>query len=139
MPSLRGFRQTDMDAFCEVPELADPKKILVVEDDDSTREALSQILEMEGYETLRASNGREALETLHRPPDLILLDLRMPEMDGREFLARKQRTAAAGTPVLVVSASDASDLSVPHFQKPVDLNVLLNAIEQAVEKNSQQN
>jgi hypothetical protein len=58
-------------------------KILVVEDDDSTREALSQILEMEGYETLHA------LETLHHSPDLILLDLRMPGMDGREFLALK--------------------------------------------------
>lgn len=126
-------------AYFGALDLADPKKILVVEDDDSTREALSQILEMQGYLTLSASNGREALETLHHSPDLILLDLRMPVMDGRKFLDCKRHTAAAETPVLVMSASDASDLRVPKFQKPVDLDTLLNAIEEAVGKESKGN
>jgi two-component system response regulator (stage 0 sporulation protein F) len=126
-------------AYFGALDMADPKKILVVEDDDSTREALSQILEMEGYETLQAGNGREALETLHHPPDLILLDLRMPGMDGREFLAHQQNTSAAKTPVIVVTASEASDLPVPHLQKPVDLETLLTAIEAAVAKESKSN
>jgi CheY-like chemotaxis protein len=74
-----------------------------------------------------------------RDPDLILLDLRMPEMDGRQFLARKKETPAAETPVIVVTASDASDLEEPHLQKPIDLEHLLNVIAETVRKESQGN
>jgi CheY-like chemotaxis protein len=75
--------------------LPEPKRILVVEDDDGAREALSLILESEGYDAPSASNGREAIERLGDQPNLILLDLIMPEMDGWEFLARKKSTSAA--------------------------------------------
>jgi CheY-like chemotaxis protein len=79
--------------------MADPKKILIVEDDTNAREALAEILQLEGYRTFKARNGREALSKLNRKPDLVLLDLRMPEMDGQEFLARKNHTHAGAVPV----------------------------------------
>jgi len=128
-----------MEANFGALHMADPKKILIVEDDTNAREALSEILQIEGYRTFKARNGREALAKLIRNPDLILLDLRMPEMDGRQFLARKKETPAAETPVIVVTASDASDLEEPHLQKPIDLEHLLNVIAETVRKESQGN
>jgi CheY-like chemotaxis protein len=107
-----------------------PKRILVIEDDDSAREALALILESEGYEAPSARNGREAIERLADQPNLILLDLIMPEMDGWEFLAAKKTTVAAGIPVFVLSASDPTGLDVlEYFQKPINVDKLLNAIE----------
>jgi CheY-like chemotaxis protein len=61
-------------------------------------------------------NGREALETLQDSPDLILLDLKMPELDGMEFLAGKEHATVADKPVFVISASDTSNVSLPHFR-----------------------
>jgi CheY-like chemotaxis protein len=107
-----------------------PKRILVVEDDDNAREALALILESEGYEAPSARNGREAIARLAAQPHLILLDLIMPEMDGWEFLAWKKSTAAAAIPVFLLSASDPRGLDVlKYFQKPVNVDKLLNAIE----------
>jgi len=117
--------------------MADPKKILIVEDDTNAREALSEILQIEGYKTFKARNGREALSKLNRNPDLILLDLWMPEMDGREFLARKHRTRTEAIPVFVVTASAASDLPLRQFRKPIDLEALLAAIKETIGKKSE--
>jgi DNA-binding response OmpR family regulator len=121
-------------AYFGALDMADPKKILIVEDDTNAREALSEILQIEGYKTFKARNGREALAKLNRNPDLILLDLRMPEMDGREFLVRKHHTHAESVPVFVVTASEASDLPVRQFRKPIDLEALLAAIDETVRK-----
>jgi CheY-like chemotaxis protein len=119
--------------------MADPKKILIVEDDTNAREALAEILQIAGYRTFKARNGREALSKLNRNPDLILLDLRMPEMDGREFLARKHQTHGNAVPVFVVTASDASDLPVRRFQKPLALEALLTAIAKTIRNESEEN
>ena len=62
-------------------------KILYVEDDNTTREALTKVLVAAGHEVIGVPNGREALiEVLQRTPDVILLDLHLPEMDGPSFL-----------------------------------------------------
>lgn len=63
------------------------KKILIAEDEEILRSAYKQILTQEGFEVLEAANGKQALEYLikHRP-NVILLDILMPEMDGLEFL-----------------------------------------------------
>jgi CheY-like chemotaxis protein len=133
--SVHRFRQTFMNsADFGALDMADPKKILIVEDDTNAREALAEILQIEGYKTFRARNGREALSKLNRNPDLILLDLRMPEMDGREFLARKHQTQGDTVPVFVVTASDASDLPVRQFAKPINLEALLAAIGETLRK-----
>jgi len=82
--------------------------ILVVEDDPEYRNAIRLILEMEGFEVQTAANGREGLESLRqRRADLVLCDIMMPEMDGRQFLEALQADdSAAVTPVIFVTALD---------------------------------
>lgn len=66
--------------------------ILLIDDDASNREPIGKLLRLEGYEVVRAANGRDALELLSAcPVDLILLDLVMPEMDGLTFLKLLRR------------------------------------------------
>jgi len=79
--------------------------ILVVDDHAATREPLAKLLRYEGYETAVACNGAEALEALReRKPDLVLLDLLMPKMDGMAFLDQASREPhGADLPVIVVT------------------------------------
>jgi signal transduction histidine kinase/DNA-binding response OmpR family regulator len=88
---------------------ADPRSasILVIEDDAPTSEVLCQTLDGMGYASHAVVNGRKGLDWLgrHPVPNLILLDLMMPEMDGFEFLRElRQRPAFADVPVIVVTA-----------------------------------
>lgn len=79
--------------------------ILVVDDHAATREPLAKLLRYQGYETAVASNGAEALEAMRqRRPDLVLLDLLMPQMDGLTFLDEASREPhGAEVPVIVVT------------------------------------
>jgi len=111
--------------------------VLIVEDDDGAREALSDCLEMEGFKVASARNGQEALDYLHHSPapKVILLDLFMPVMTGWEFReAQKKDASIARIPVVVVSAFGAAvtrqidaDL-VMH--KPLDLDRLVAVIRE---------
>ncbi len=85
--------------------------ILVVEDDSATRDILVRLLNREGWTTSAAINGLDALEKLQqREPELILLDLMMPEMDGFAFIAAARANAAwRKIPVIVVTAKDLTD------------------------------
>lgn len=114
--------------------------ILVVEDDQATSEALTLFLQGEGHTVAVATNGEEALDYLrhHPPPDLILLDLMMPVLDGYGFRREQQRDATlAGIPVIVMSSvGDEDDLigclgDVGHIQKPLDGDLLLAAIQRS--------
>jgi signal transduction histidine kinase/DNA-binding response OmpR family regulator len=82
--------------------------VLVVEDDDATREMLRRMLEKEGWAVEAAENGRDGLERVAAcRPDLILLDLMMPEMDGFEFVEELRRNKKWGqTPVAIITAKD---------------------------------
>jgi signal transduction histidine kinase/CheY-like chemotaxis protein len=84
------------------------KHVLIVDDDPEARRWLARALTAEGWQVSEAENGRAALARVHeRRPDLILLDLLMPEMDGFEFLARLQADPAGPRiPVVVVTAAD---------------------------------
>ena len=85
--------------------------ILIVEDNAEIREAETRLLTSEGHSVITASNGRDALELLNSMrPDVILLDLVMPEMDGFTFLAeRRRRLVAVDVPVVCFSnAGDAA-------------------------------
>lgn len=119
-----------------------PSTVLVVDDDPDILEALSEILEAEGFEIRRARNGKEALERLEPDaPQLILLDLMMPVMDGWEFAQRmRQRPPEiARIPIIVLSAdrnvgSKAADLgAVGHLAKPFELNDLLDLVRRSLE------
>lgn len=81
-------------------------KVLIVDDDVATLDGLGGLLEVEGYEVERAGDGAEALEKLRgrEPPRLILLDLRMPVMDGWQFLTERAKDPAiARIPVVLLS------------------------------------
>jgi hypothetical protein len=82
--------------------------VLVVEDDDTTREMVRRTLEKEGWDVTEAENGRVALQQMaNRQPEIILLDLMMPEMDGFRFVSELRQNAAwRFIPVVVVTAMD---------------------------------
>jgi CheY-like chemotaxis protein len=85
-----------------------PCTVLVVEDDADTRQMLRRLLNRAGWMVLEAENGRVALQQVaERQPELILLDLMMPEMDGFAFLeALRQPDAWRSIPVVVLTAKD---------------------------------
>lgn len=115
------------------------RHILVVEDDYAIRDALTQVLEDEGYAVSGAANGQEAMGVLHKRSSicLILLDLMMPVMNGWEFrVAQRQDPALAPIPVVVISAdASAQDRVAPldvkgFLRKPVQLDALLDLVKQ---------
>jgi CheY-like chemotaxis protein len=112
----------------------DPR-ILVVEDDDDAREALVALLQMKGYRAVPAGNGQEALDYLHQAPvpDLIILDLWMPVIDGWQFRAEQIKDPRLKkVPVIVVTAlSDRDDVDANEvIIKPVDVDRLLTSVSQ---------
>lgn len=112
------------------------KLIMIVEDDVEINEILKETLELASYKTISASNGKEALTILNKTkclPDLILLDLMMPVMNGWEFAAAaKQNRKFANIPILVISAfiDNATFVdSVGYLEKPIILSQLLSVVE----------
>ena len=111
--------------------------ILIVEDDPDLREMMAQLLLLEGFNAHAVANGREALDYLKEkdPPELILLDLMMPVMDGWEFRRRQaSNPAVSHVPVIVLSALDqsrAANVSAAAFlKKPLDFDRLLQLVRQ---------
>jgi CheY-like chemotaxis protein len=110
--------------------------ILIVEDDTDIREAMAQILTDEGHVVVSASDGRQGLQQLReRAPDLILLDLMMPIMNGWQFReAQRTEGLALDVPVVIISAdgaarTEALALGVRAFmRKPVELAALLEMV-----------
>jgi PAS domain S-box-containing protein len=90
---------------------AGARRVLVVEDDVATRAALRRAMEREGWDVVEAEHGRAALQRMaERAPDLVLLDLMMPEMNGFEFLeALRERESWRTIPVVVITARELSD------------------------------
>jgi CheY-like chemotaxis protein len=120
--------------------------ILIVDDDNDVRSALSEMLEEEGFSVEGAHNGREALArlrggTVH--PAVILLDLMMPGMDGWDFRSEQMRDPKlAAVPVVIVSASGFSVESIrmqfkpaAYVEKPIERTALLDAIREVVRSN----
>lgn len=106
--------------------------ILVVEDDDDTREALCHLLAGESYHVLDARNGLEALQVLTRTrPALIIMDLSMPVMNGWQLLERiRDKKFLPRLPVIVLSADDKlRDTDIHFMQKPVRPEFLLEEID----------
>lgn len=91
--------------------LQKPSEILVVDDDARIRQLIGIMLEAEGYKLSQAANGREAMERVaQQPPDLILLDIMMPDMDGFEVASRiKQNPATQSIPIIMITALEDGD------------------------------
>ena len=121
-----------------------PGRILVVEDDDSLREALLEVLGDEGHEVRVAAHGAEALERLNTQdawePELLVLDLMMPVMDAFEFREhQRQRAMAPDARVLVLSAardlgSAAERLTADaYLAKPFHLEEMLSTVDRLLD------
>ena len=85
--------------------MSDRTKVLIVDDDEATLSALADLLEFEGYRVEKARDGKDALEKLRSSaPGLVLLDLKMPVMDGWQFLTERAKDSSASeTPVVLLS------------------------------------
>ncbi len=113
------------------------KLILIVEDDPDVAQSVADVLEAEGYRTVIAANGREALRELQKTdlPDLILLDMMMPTMDGWMFRKEQRKLLAAAVPVVTLTADGdarakaASIEAAGHLSKPVTIDNLLDEVE----------
>jgi DNA-binding response OmpR family regulator len=106
--------------------------ILVVEDDQEIRDFLALVLEAEGYAVRTAPNGAVALELIQQqPPELILLDMRMPVMDGWAFVPAYRGQPGPHAPIIVLTAArDAKETAREveadaHLGKPFNLDDLL--------------
>jgi CheY-like chemotaxis protein len=113
------------------------KKILVVEDDNSIRELLVEFLESEGYFVDSAVNGLEGIKYLkEKTPDLILVDLMMPVMDGYAFRTEQlKHDSWKNIPTVVMSAEANAREKMKKFNvtaflsKPVELETILQTVE----------
>ena len=127
-----------------------PACILIVDDEPQNRRLLEALLRPEGYQTISAGSGAEALAAItRRPPDLILLDVMMPDMDGFEVARQvREHHASSHTPIIFVSAmtDDASRQrglalgAIDYVTKPIDPDLLrlrVNNLLQYVEHRKQ--
>ena len=120
----------------------DPPRILVVDDNETNRDILVTRLEAHGYQTLQAADGEEALRGVaQHSPDLVLLDVMMPNLDGVEACRRlKSDRAVAFTPVILVTAKAATQDIVAgldagadeYLTKPVDQAALVARVRSAL-------
>lgn len=107
--------------------------VLVIEDDPDMQEVIALALESADYHVTRASNGQEALAEVERDmPDLILLDMRMPVMDGWTFAARFHQRYGHRVPIIVCTAAEDAPRRAREVQaagvlsKPFELDDLLH-------------
>ena len=114
-----------------------PSSVLVIEDDPDMRTLLVLMLEDRGHRVLAASDGREGLDVLrHESPDLILLDMKMPVMDGWEFARRYRATSAAPSHIVVMTAAEDPRLRAEEvgaagwLGKPVELDLLYDTVDE---------
>jgi two-component system, cell cycle sensor histidine kinase and response regulator CckA len=114
------------------------QRVLVVDDEEGLRDLVCRTLRAEGFSTLEAGHGAEALEVMERAPgpiDLVVTDVVMPGMDGRE-LGRRLAQRWPDLPILYISAYDVNDIfrrgsprnSAPFLQKPFPLDGLVTVV-----------
>jgi two-component system, response regulator, stage 0 sporulation protein F len=113
------------------------KKILIVDDQYGIRILLNEVLQKEGYDTYQAANGLQALEIVQENvPDLILLDMKIPGMDGIEILKRV-KALHPNMKVIIMTAYGELDMiqeainlgAMTHFAKPFDIVEIREAVK----------
>jgi len=113
------------------------KQILIIDDSNTALLLMEYALKEAGYETVVASTAKEAISMIGRKvPDLILLDLSMPEISGYDFLKMKSELHIENVPVIVVSAYDSTESveltrtlgAVDFMPKPIRLDSLMEKI-----------
>jgi two-component system response regulator (stage 0 sporulation protein F) len=120
------------------------KKLLIVDDQNGIRLLLAEVFSSEGYQTYQASNGERALEIVREePPDLVLLDMKIPGMDGLEIL-KNLKKINPDIKVIMMTAygeldmiKEASQLgAIMHFTKPFDIDELRLAVNNQLQNGS---
>jgi two-component system response regulator (stage 0 sporulation protein F) len=113
------------------------EKILIVDDQYGIRILLNEVFQKEGYQTFHAANGFQALEIVEKhSPDLVLLDMKIPGMDGIEILKR-MKVIDQDIRVIIMTAygeldmiQEAKDLgALTHFAKPFDIDEIREAVK----------
>src|SRR5438105_1959580 len=110
-------------------------RVLIVEDDGDLRETLADVLEAHGYRAVTATNGRDGLRQVRAyEPDVVVLDLVMPLMDGWQFrLEQKRDPTIATIPVITMSASDSAAAATIdtdlYVRKPFSPEQLIEAVD----------
>lgn len=119
-------------------------RVLVVDDDEGVRYTIAGVLEEENVDVLQAASGQEALDRIssssHSPPDLVITDLRMPEMDGMELLDQL-RALPNPPPVVMITAHGTERMAVEavkrgaydYFRKPFEIDELVAVVRRALE------
>lgn len=114
----------------------DKKKLLIVDDQNGIRVLLVEVFNSEGYQTFQASNGKLALEIVtNESPDLVLLDMKIPGMDGLDILKHIKRINPSIKVIMMTAygeldmIKEATDLgALMHFTKPFDIDELRVAV-----------
>lgn len=112
--------------------------VLIIEDDRQLRELYRASLKLAGYSVTAVEDGISALHIIDvHIPDVIVLDLVLPRLSGRDVFKELQaKPSARGIPIVVVSGTDTSDLNANDFarvlSKPVDADALVKAVDEAV-------
>lgn len=114
-------------------------KVLIVDDEPNNVDFIEQALEDTGYQLITATNGQEALDKIHsEQPDLVLLDLMMPVLDGFSVLAQvKADQTLRDIPIIIISSEQDSKSVVKgikqgaedYLTKPVNVNLLVNKVK----------
>ena len=136
---MQGMTQSRSDPA----PLSPAPRILIAEDHPDSRDALRALLEAFGYQTAVAVNGREAIElALAEKPDLILMDIMMPELDGFEATRiLRDHDQTRTIPIIAVTAMEgAHQLALQagasdFLRKPIDTRILLDKIRQLLGRN----
>ena len=89
------------------------RRVLLIEDDTASAQALSEMLELEGYEVRAVRNGADAIDVLHTfTPDAVVVDLQLPVMDGRSFIELYRRRVRPAASIIVMSRTCESRFSI---------------------------
>jgi two-component system, response regulator, stage 0 sporulation protein F len=120
--------------------MKEKEKILIVDDQFGIRILLNEVFQKEGYQTFQAANGVQALEIVKKhDPDLVLLDMKIPGMDGIEILKR-MKVIDPEIRVIIMTAygeldmiQEAKDLgAITHFAKPFDIDDIRAAVRKHI-------
>ncbi|WP_066367435.1 response regulator [Neobacillus fumarioli] len=112
------------------------EKVLIVDDQFGIRILLNEVFQKEGYQTFQAANGAQALDIVQKhAPDIVLLDMKIPGMDGIEILKR-MKVIDPGIRVIIMTAYGELDMikeakalgAIMHFAKPFDIDDIRAAV-----------
>jgi CheY-like chemotaxis protein len=137
--ALWSWVLTRKESMMNSAKIMPAKRVLLVEDFEDSRFSLSKLLEIEGYEVLEAGDGAQAIDiAINSKPDLILMDLSLPVIDGLSATKQiREHAAMNSVPIIALSAHDVIDFQgkakdagcTDYVTKPVDFNVLITMME----------